>query len=258
MKDFWEDQARKHGEAVAAVNFDPLQEELMTEFLQELVPDGLVVADIGCGNGLTLIDLAQRRPNGSFAGYDFAVGMVRVAERRRKKLALNNVSFSTFDATSASLPARTGDSFDMIIGKRLLINIKGDAKRQALQNVYGMLRDGGIYVMIECFIEPLERTNAAREVLGLDRIRVNNFNEYLTIDFLSEIDRYFFVERSVDVASLYYFVSRVLNAALTEGKPDYFSSINKMAAKLVQSNIRPMSGYAPEVAYVLKKRVKNF
>jgi len=253
-KGFWEEQARKHGQGVAAVNFDPIQEELMTSLLEELVPDGRAVADVGCGNGRTLLDLVPNRRAGKFVGYDFASTMVDVAEERRKELKLDNVRFHTFDATAPALPDGARNAFDMVLGKRLLINIKGDAKRQALQNIYDMLREGGTYLMIECFIEPLERTNEARKVLGLDRIGVKDFNEYLTADFMMEVERKFTVERMADVASLYYFVSRVFNAALSEGKPDYFAPINKIAAQLMQAGVQPISGYAPEVAYVLKKK----
>jgi len=255
MKSFWEEQARKHGQGVAAVNFDPLQEEFAMSLLEELVPDGIAVADVGCGNGRTVIDLVPGRPAARFAGYDFAESMVQVAEERRKELKIENARFFTFDATATALPAGAGHAFDMVIGKRLLINIKGNAKRQALRNIYDMLRDGGTYLMIECFIDPLERTNDARQALGLDRIKVKEFNEYLSAEFLKEVDRYFTTERVIDVASLYYFVSRVFNAALTDGPPDYFAPINQVAAKLTQAGVRPLAGYAPEVTYVLRKRV---
>ena len=158
------------------------------------------------------------------------------------------------DKVEVTYAGGDSDAFDMVIGKRLLINIKGEAKRQALRNVYDMLRDGGTYLMIECFVDPLERTNDARQVLGLDRIKVKEFNEYLTAGFLKEVDRYFTTERVIDVASLYYFISRVFNAALTEGQPDYFAPMNQVAAKLTQAGVRPLTGYAPEVTYVLTKR----
>jgi SAM-dependent methyltransferase len=208
---------------------------------------------MGCGNGRALIDLATARPNGRFVGYDFAENMVRVAETRRQKLGLGNVRFACFDATDA-LPADVLGTFDMVLGKRLLINIKGPAKAKVLKNLADMLRPSGTYIMIECFDAPLQRINHIRVGLGLDRIVVRSFNEYLMDEFLDEVRRLFTVERLVDRASLYYFISRIFNAHLSAGKPDYHAPINQLAARLVLQGVHPMTGYSPEVAYVLKKR----
>jgi ubiquinone/menaquinone biosynthesis C-methylase UbiE len=254
MKEFWEKQALEYGEDVAAVNFDPLEDRFASVLIEQLVPDGLCVADLGCGNGRTLFDLAPSRPRGIFVGYDYAENMVRVAENRRQTAALNNVRFCCFDASSATLPGDARNAFDIVIGKRILINIKGSPKRQALRNVFDMLRPGGMFIMIECFIEPLERINVIRAGLGLEQIVVRPFNEYLTQAFLQEVEAYFTMERFLDIGSLYYFISRVFNAYLSEGKPDYFAPINQLASKLVLSGIRPMQGYAPEVTYVLRRR----
>jgi SAM-dependent methyltransferase len=253
MKEFWEQQAIEHGDNVAAVNFDPIQEDLVIELLNEIVPDGLAVADMGCGNGRALLDLAAARPNGRFAGYDFAENMVRVAETRRQTLGLGNVRFACFDATDA-LPADAVGAFDIVLGKRLLINVKGPAKRKALQNIADMLKPGGTYIMVECFDEPLQRINAIRAGLGLDRIVVRSFNEYLTASFLGEVRALFTVEQLVDRGSLYYFISRIFNAHLSGGKPDYHAPINQLAGRLVREGVHPMTGYSPEVTHVLKKR----
>jgi ubiquinone/menaquinone biosynthesis C-methylase UbiE len=252
MKEFWEEQALKHGENVAAVNFDPIAEQIETKLLEELIADGLSVADIGCGNGGTLIELALARPNGIFVGYDFAQGMVDVAETHRNRIGLKNVRFVQFDATSPSIPDM--EAYDIVLGKRLLINIRGPAKLQALKNIYAMLKPNGVYMMIECFLEPLERINDIRSRLGLDRINVRSFNEYLKASFMEEIGRYFVVEKLIDRGSLYYFISRVFNAYLSGGKPEYQAPINKLAAQLTLDGVEPMQGYAPEVTYLLKKK----
>jgi ubiquinone/menaquinone biosynthesis C-methylase UbiE len=254
MKEFWEEQASKYGEGVAAVNFDPIEDNFAGTLYQELVPDKRRVADLGCGNGRTSIELAQRCPGGKFIGFDFAENMVRVAEERRQRLEIKNVLFRQFDVTATDLPDGAAGAFDIVIGKRLLINIKGDSKRRALRNIHKMLTHDGTYIMTECFIEPLDRINDIRATLDLERIGVKFFNEYLSDAFMEEINKYFTVERKIDIGSLYYFISRVFNSYLSGGKPDYFAPINQLASKLVLSGVRPMQGYAPEVTLVLKKR----
>ena len=49
-----------------------------------------------------------------------------------QRINLSNVRFATFDATADAPPAGTAGSFDIVIGKRLLINIKGPAKRSGV------------------------------------------------------------------------------------------------------------------------------
>lgn len=253
-KAFWEDQARNFGEDITAVNFDRLSDDVEIPVFDELVADGLDVADIGCGNGRNIIELAAKRPSGRFAGYDFAENMVKVAEVRRQRMNLGNLRFATHDATADDVPPGTRGSFDIVIGKRLLINIKGPAKLQALRNIHTMLREGGTYIMCECFVEPLDRVNKIREALDLERITVKPFNEYLTQGFLPDLERLFTIERVVDFASLYYFASRVFNAYLSGGKPEYNAPINQLAARLVRMGVRPMQGFSPEYIHVLRKR----
>ena len=254
VKEFWEEQARKCGEDVTAVNFDVLSDDFAGIVFDEIVADGMTVADVGCGNGRNIIELAAKRPNGRFFGYDFAETMISVAEARRERLGLSNVKFAVFDATSPRPPEGTEGAFDLVIGKRLLINIKGPAKGRVLRNVHAMLKDGGAYVMSECFVEPLARVNEIRSRLGLERIEIKSFNEYLSQAFMQDVGVWFTVERQVDIDSLYYFISRVFNAYLSNGNPDYMAPINKLAAKLVEMGVRPMQGFSPEYAHVLRKR----
>ena len=255
MKEFWEDQARKWGEDIAAVNFDPLSDDFAGLVFDDLVGDDMDVADIGCGNGRNIIDLAVKRSRGRFSGYDFAENMVKVAETRREKMNLGNVKFAVYDATADKTPAGMTNCFDVVIGKRLLINVKGPAKGQVLRNIHSMLRDGGMYIMSECFMEPLGRVNQIREALGLARITVKPFNEYLTQAFMPDVEKLFTIERTIDIDSLYYFISRIFNAYLSDGSPEYNAPINQLAARLVHLGVRPMQGFSPEYVHVLRKRV---
>jgi ubiquinone/menaquinone biosynthesis C-methylase UbiE len=254
VKAFWENQARIFGEDVTAVNFDRLSDDLELPVFEDLVGDGLDVADVGCGNGRNVLELAAKRSNGRFAGFDFAENMVKVAEARRQRANLTNLRFATFDATASDVPPGTEEMFDIVIAKRLLINVKGPNKHQALRNLHAMLRPGGTYIMCECFVEPLDRVNKIRNGLGLDSIPVKPFNEYLTQGFLPNVEKLFTLEKVIDFASLYYFISRVFNAFLSEGKPQYDAPINQLAARLGYMGVRPMQGYSPEYIHVLKKR----
>ena len=119
-----------------------------------------------------------------------------------------------------------------------------------------MLKDKGTYILIECFLEPLSRINSVRSSLGLEEIKVKHFNEYLSNDFITKnAARFFTVKDEVDFGSLYYFTSRVYNACLSKGKPDYFAEINKLAVEITKRNMneKAIKGYSPEKMLILEK-----
>lgn len=244
----------EHGFDVGAVNFDPIAEELEYCFLKDMFKDDDIVCDIGCGNGRTMFELAGRYPKAKFYGIDSSENMIKAAEQQKAKLGISNVCFKVADASSAELPSVFDVKFSKILTKRLLINVKGGDKREVVKSVNAMLEEDGTYIMVECFLEPLGKTNEVRKILDLPVIEVKSFNEYLTHDFFKVIEQYFVIEKKIDFESFYYFVSRVFNAALSEGKPEYNAPINRICASLIKNGIQPIEGYAPENIYVLKKK----
>lgn len=253
MKPFWEEQAVQLKDGVGAVNFDPILDELENFFLEKLIGDDDVVCDLGCGNGRATIYLAQKKPNCLFYGIDFAGNMIMVANEQKKKFGVGNVHFRQYDATVDDLLSLLDIKFDKIISKRLLINLKAEKKFQAVRNIHSVLKDNGKFVMVECFTEPLVKINDIRSKLNLNEIAIRFFNEYLSFDFFNKISEFFVIEEKIDFGSLYYFISRIFNAALSEGTPNYFAPMNKLAAQLIKMGINPIEQYSPEIIFVLKK-----
>ena len=64
---------------------------------------GGLAADVGCGAGVALVEMARAFPNSEFHGWDISRHALARAERRRRESGLANVSFH--DATSEPLPA---------------------------------------------------------------------------------------------------------------------------------------------------------
>jgi ubiquinone/menaquinone biosynthesis C-methylase UbiE len=254
VKDFWESQAETFKDDVKAVNFDPLEEELELFFLDQLVQDGESVCDLGCGNGRTLFDLALRKPKSDFHGVDFAENMIKIASDTKNSLGVENITFYHLSAGSDDLENTLMHKYDKIISKRLLINLNKNDKLTAVQNIYKMLKDDGNYIMVECFMEPLERINRIREKLGLSKIKTKFFNEYLSEEFIIEICNMFVLEREIDFESLYYFISRVFNASLSQGEPDYHAPINRLSLELTKMGVNPIRGLSPEKIIIFNKK----
>lgn len=253
MSDFWENQAERHGFDVEAVNYDPHGEDLEMFVLQDLVEDGQRICDLGCGNGRTVLQLAEQNQKAEFVGVDSSASMIEVAETIRESEGFENVTFHHHDARDGDITKLLNNKFDIVLTKRLLINIHGEEKLHAIDNIDAILKDDGVYLMIECFLEPLENTNDVREEIGLSRIEVKSFNEYLTHDFFEKIDDRFEIRESVEFQSFYYFISRVFNAYLADGEPNYHTPINELAVGLSKRGIVDLDGYGPEVLHVLEK-----
>lgn len=255
MKSFWQEQAIKYGADVKAVNFDLLEDKLEFQQLEKLIIPHNYIGDLGCGNGRATLYLAQKYPDKRFVGIDFISEMITTANEEKDRLKITNVEFHIGSFAKKNLNANFNLGFDFVFTKRLLINLKGDQKYTGVENIFSMLNPKGIYALIECFEEPLRKTNSVREHFGLPKIEVKFFNEYLKENFIDNVKKHGELLEVIDFESFYYFISRVFNAKLTEGStPDYFAPINLLAVDLISAGIAPdIKGYSPEKIYVFKK-----
>jgi ubiquinone/menaquinone biosynthesis C-methylase UbiE len=250
MSEFWDSKAEEHGFEVEAVNNDPLEEELELFHLHQIVPNkSETFCDFGCGNGRTLLELAEKNPKMTFYGIDVSNEMIETAKEMKEKINVENVYFYQADTTEPTVLDLFDFKFDWIMSKRLLINTHGDEKYKAVSNIRDLLKSDGEYLMIECFIEPLRRVNEIRRVLDLYAIEVHDFNEYLSRKFLNKISEMFVVEERIDFESFYYYASRVFNAYLSEGEPSYDAPINELSVELTKHGYDETSGYGPEIIY---------
>lgn len=250
---FWEEQGRKFNENLGAVNFDPREDELEKLLLSELVNNPGRFCDFGCGNGRTTIDLAKQYPDSEFHGCDFSQSMVDAANSLKEREGVANVFFEVVDGKD-EMPDNYIGAFDVVMTKRMLVNLKGIQKNKAIKNIAQILKKGGTYLMVECFLEPLNRTNELRELLGMSQIKVHSFNEYLELRMLDEVGVDFDLVKHIDFESEYYYMSRVYNAALSEGNPSYDAPINMLSASLNSINRNVITGFAPEQLYIFLKK----
>lgn len=117
--------------------------------VQAKLQNGCVVADVGCGRGGALIELAQVFPRSQFVGYDaFAPTVERANLSARAAEVEERVRFVCADA-AIGLP----DHFDVI----LTFDVIHDAVNppRLLRGIRSSLRPGGIYVCLD--IKGVER-----------------------------------------------------------------------------------------------------
>lgn len=231
VRAYWDSRAQL-GEL--AGTRDVIAKQLEIETIAKYIRDGLRILEVGCGNGLTAIELA-RRYDIDIVGIDFAEQMITAARDLAKGHKLRGrVKFEIGDVQN--MP-QFDQMFDLIYTERVLINLPNwSAQRQALRAIANKLVKGGRYLMCENSRDGLEMINALRERLGLASIKPPWHNRYFRDEEINQCNFSDIQLEKIDFySSTYYLLSRIVNAAIAaqENKePEYDSSINQLALKL--------------------------
>lgn len=247
---FWDSQAAK-GELSGTQ--DRYAKELEMAAIARHVKDGMLVLDVGCGDGETITWLT--REFGIVGnGIDSSCEMIK---RAKDNLRDEDVVF--WEEDIINLGKFRPDSWDLIYTQRALINLDSwEEQRQAILDILGLLRPGGLYVMVECFTEGLDEINDLRIRVGLESIVPPWHNLYLSMDNLDDL----FMEINKDLESIkvnyfsgaYYFMSRVVNAWWADQEkvnPNYLHPFNKLGTLLPPEcvNLRGQTQ-----AWIIKKK----
>jgi len=208
------------------------------------------VFDVGCGDAYTSARLAAAFPDIAFLGGDFAQSMIENARENIRQSNLKNLEVSHYDVMQPpDVPA-----VDLVYTSRCLINIPGwELQKTALTNVSKLLTRGGIYVMIENFLDGHMELNQVRQKFGLPEIKIRDHNFFFDLETLLPFLRTSFdIEEIKNISSVYYLVTRVIYSKICQERgvePDYFDPHHKLAAQL------PFCGnFGPVKMVVLKKR----
>ncbi len=205
-------------------------------YLLDTIPRGSRVLDIGCGNGSSLIKLVDQK-GCTGVGIDFSEEMVKLAKQASQSQGLGE----RVEWHRRGVPPVPNEwaQFDVAYSQRCLINLaSAEQQKEAVLSVKDTLNSGGIYIMIECFMEGAEETNLLRRRLGLQAMDAPWHNLFF---HLHEVKSWstpsFYMEKVVHVSSTYHLLSRVVNAKLAADSGEalrYDSAINLLAAQLPQ------------------------
>jgi ubiquinone/menaquinone biosynthesis C-methylase UbiE len=229
--DFWNTRASLGDKA--GTN-DVVLKELEMHCLASHLDDGLNVIEIGCGNGLTALDLAKRY-SVAIDAYDFSPEMIAAAVELQKLNALKgSVNFDVGDVRA--LKARH-HSYDLAYSERVLINLPDwDSQAAAIAAVVRCLKKGGRYLMLENSQDGLDAINRMRLAIGLEKIDPPWHNRYLQEMEINALQIEGAKLKKVEaIGSTYYFISRVINAWQAKQKnetPCYDAPINQLSLLL--------------------------
>ena len=109
--------------------------------------DGIQVCDLGCGEGLALLLMAEAYPASRFVGIDICAESVARGQESARQQGLANAEFVCGDVVTLALENRMAERFDYITA----FDAIHDQTRplEALRAVHAMLRPGGVFSMVD-------------------------------------------------------------------------------------------------------------
>lgn len=229
--DFWNQRA---GLGAWAGTNDVIAKRLEMETLAGFVRDGLRIVDVGCGNGITAMELARRYAV-HVTGIDFSPEMIAAA----KGLAEGHSFKGRVEFMVGKVPGivEAFDACDLAYTERTIINLQTwDEQQRAIREIGNLLKPGGLFLMCENSQDGLNELNDLRERVGLSRIQPPWHNRYLVDEELAGgTFGVLELERIEYYSSTYYLLSRIVNAFLSAQRgeePQYDSPVNELALKL--------------------------
>lgn len=231
IREFWDSRA---GLGLWAGTNDIVAKEVEMLALERYIRNGMKILEAGCGNGVSAIHLAKKFKVDVTAS-DYSGEMIEAAKKLFKgQECLGNVRFQQLDILTL---VETQELYDLIFTERVIINLSTwETQKKGIENIFKLLKPGGVFLMLENSAEGLEEINRFRASIGLPRIEAPWHNRYLRDSEISSIQNPDIKLEKIDYySSTYYFLSRIANAFLAKesgGEPDYNAPLNRLALQL--------------------------
>lgn len=257
--------AKEHGLASTSSMMDEITRKMETKAILQFVKEALTnlqsegrteqltIIDVGCGNGYTLEQLHACYPDQKFYGIEKSPELRTLASSRFSE----NDSIQILEGDIRDSYFAQNIEADIVICQRVLINLL-DAQDQenSLHNIIGIVKEKGFLLFLECFSEPLDRLNEARDEFDLSAISPAHHNLYLKSDFfnvpsLKLLNTNSRFERP-NFLSTHYYVTRILHALFIP--PNKSFKRNSEFVKFFSCALNQYSGdYSPLKLYVFAK-----
>lgn len=128
-------------------NFNPANDDVMRRLLQDAgIEPGMAILDVGSGPGdVSFLAAELTGPAGSVVGLDHNPRAIQMATARSRELGVENRV--RFEAADLAHPATDGQSFDALIGRRVLMYLPNPAT--SLKALVSRVRPGGVVAFLE-------------------------------------------------------------------------------------------------------------
>jgi ubiquinone/menaquinone biosynthesis C-methylase UbiE len=217
IRQYWRNQAINFGDDHRASWTDVHAINLEIAAISERLCDGMRVIDIGCANGFSTFNYAQRFRI-DIKGVDYIPEMIAAAKDRlatQPAPPMGAVTFATGDIMALDEP---DEYYDAAIVTRVIINIDQREKQKAsIREAARIVKAGGILLVSEATREGLQRLNSFRSEWGLQPVPEPPFNNYVDEELARNAAPDLLVlEEISNFASTYFVGTRVLKPLLAE------------------------------------------
>ncbi len=130
------------------------------------------VLDLGAGTGLLSDMVARSFPQASISLVDLSPGMLEVA-RRRFAGEPSRFDVRVMDYTREPLPGR----YEAVVSALSIHHLDASEKRDLFRKVYGVLRDGGVFVNADQVLGPTPEIEARYREAWLRQVRERGVSE---------------------------------------------------------------------------------
>lgn len=252
IKKTWEIQAKKFKSSHWVSWGDVYAIDLEIENILKHVAKGDRVLDVGCANGYSTFQIAQKKPK-KIIGIDFADNMIKYANKSKKKSKLGDII--EFKVGNAKKLEFKDSHFDLVYTTRVLINLPNwQEQKKAINECIRVTKKGGTIIFSEAFWEPLVLLNSIRALKQLSPLVEHDFNRYLKKQkFESFLKKKKLRYKVNDFSSIYYLGSRFLRELVTDHNkyPGYSNPINKIFFEIEKKFSG--GGFGIQQAYIIKK-----
>lgn len=131
-----------------------------TEGLRERLERGGRVADVGCGGGVALIELARAFPEAELHGYDISDHALERAERNREAAGVTNVTFHH----PASDPLPADGRFDLVLTFDCLHDMTHP--EEAVRAIRAAIAPDGVWLIADIKSHPTYEENVEKNPMA--------------------------------------------------------------------------------------------
>jgi SAM-dependent methyltransferase len=244
-----------------ATSRDYNMRDLEIEAIGDHLGSAARIADLGCGNGYTLLSLASRAERREMTGVDFTESLIAGANQLASERAPQLLSHPTFLCEDALQFVRnSADSrFDCLITQRFLQNLPTpEAQRGAIREIHRTLMAGGRFLMCEGAMGGFNALNEVRAAVGLSRIPATGRDNPSSVRFQdAELEAFaeglgFRLLNKVGF-STYFLIARVLHPLLVAPQSPRFNARINDLAKLIQQHTARAPGYGSNVLWIFER-----